>query len=197
MVLFTCLFILAYPLGSINFSILLFRFLGRGDPRSSFSKNPGATNVYRQLGLGWAALVLFLDMGRAAGLAAAGLLTAPVAWLPLLSAPLILGNRFPLFHQFRGGKGVANFLGFTAVLAPEAAVIACLAWVIFYKISKAPFIGSFFMISILGLGLLARCGPGVPSLAGTIITLGLIFQAHRGNISEWKKKRGRKADETA
>ncbi|HOO41495.1 MAG TPA: glycerol-3-phosphate acyltransferase, partial [Syntrophales bacterium] len=54
----------AYLAGSVNFAIILFAVLGKGDPRSGFSGNAGATNVRRQAGLGWAALVLLLDLIR-------------------------------------------------------------------------------------------------------------------------------------
>jgi glycerol-3-phosphate acyltransferase PlsY len=59
-----------YVAGSIHFSIVLFKALGKDDPRERFSGNAGATNVYRQAGLAWAALVLLLDMARARALAA-------------------------------------------------------------------------------------------------------------------------------
>ncbi|MFH1138610.1 MAG: glycerol-3-phosphate acyltransferase [Pseudomonadota bacterium] len=189
MTLFFPLALLAYTAGSINFSILVFHLLGKGDPRDRFSKNPGATNVYRQLGLGWAALVLALDLGRAAALSAMGMLLVPTAWLPLLAFPLLLGNRYPLFHGFKGGKGVANFLGFCAVPAPAAALAACLAWVTAYKIAKQPFIGSFFMIVVLSAGLLRRTGTSPTAAAGTALCLGLIAWGHRGNVAEWRTRR--------
>ena len=63
----------AYLAGSVNFSILLFRILGREDPRRQFSGNAGVTNVYRQAGLLWAAVVLLLDIGRAFGVCWAAL----------------------------------------------------------------------------------------------------------------------------
>jgi glycerol-3-phosphate acyltransferase PlsY len=55
----------AYLAGSINFAILLFRLLGKDDPRTRFSGNAGVTNVYRQAGWPLAAMVLVLDVGRA------------------------------------------------------------------------------------------------------------------------------------
>ena len=55
----------AYLAGSVIFAILFFKIAGRADPRSSFSGNAGTTNVYRQAGMPWAALVFALDIGRA------------------------------------------------------------------------------------------------------------------------------------
>ena len=109
---------LAYLAGSVNFSIVLFRLLGRDDPRTRFSTNPGVTNVYRQAGRLWALLVLLLDLGRASALACISLRLLPPAFLPWCALFLLLGNMYPLFHGFKGGKGVANYLGFTLVPAP-------------------------------------------------------------------------------
>ena len=65
--------LLAYFAGSINFAIIILSLLGKEDPRTRFSGNAGTTNVCRQAGKGWAAIVLILDAGRAVGLAALAL----------------------------------------------------------------------------------------------------------------------------
>jgi glycerol-3-phosphate acyltransferase PlsY len=93
----------AYLAGSINFSILLFNVVGKEDPRQTFSGNPGATNVYRQAGIGWAAAVLLLDMGRAMGVAYLGVALASPDWVPWMGLALIVGNRYPCFLGFGGG----------------------------------------------------------------------------------------------
>lgn len=174
---------LAYAVGSVNFSILLFKLLGRGDPRSRFSGNPGTSNVTRQLGYGWGAVVLILDVGRAAGVAflAGALLQehALVAWTGLA---LLLGNRYPLFHGFKGGKGVATYLGFAASVAPLFALLSCLVWVVVYAIVRTPFIGSFFMVAVAGIGIVEHYRCGATALAGTILTLAMIMHAHLPNV---------------
>ena len=116
------LFLTAYVAGSVNVAILVFRLTGREDPRRHGSGNPGATNVYRQAGLGWAAAVLALDMGRAMAVALLAVALLPASAVSWVGLGLILGNRFPCFHRFRGGKGVANYLGFTLVIVPLWAV---------------------------------------------------------------------------
>ena len=70
---------------------------------------------------GWAAVVLLLDVGRAVGLAALALALLPFALVPWVGLALVAGNRFPCFHGFRGGKGVASYLGFTIPIAPWGA----------------------------------------------------------------------------
>lgn len=175
---------LAYLAGSVNFSIVLFRLLGRDDPRTRFSTNPGVTNVYRQAGRLWALLVLLLDLGRASALACISLRLLPPAFLPWCALFLLLGNMYPLFHGFKGGKGVANYLGFTLVPAPWFAAAAAAVWLLFFKITRQPFFGSFGMIVALSLGLAWRAGFDILSVLGALVNTGLIVYAHRGNLED-------------
>ncbi len=176
-----------YLAASVNFSILLFKALGKGDPRDRFSGNPGVTNVTRQIGRGWGLVVLLLDMSRAAAIALFGARLLPAPLVPLLGVILVLGNQRPLFHGFRGGKGVASYLGFSAIVSPYAAGVSCLAWVVAYGIFRQPFIGSFFMIAALGLGTLVHYSWAWPTVLGVVLTTGLIFQAHKTNIAAYRK----------
>ena len=181
--------ILAYLAGSINFSILLSRILGEEDPRKVFSGNAGVVNVYRQAGLQMAALVWLLDMGRAIGVALACIYLLSAALAPIGGLALILGNRFPCFHQFRGGKGVANYLGFTTIIAPVAAGISALAWLATFALFRIPFIGSFVMVFILGLGTLLACNFDPLSTAAVLATVALIYYGHQRNVVEQIQKR--------
>jgi len=189
MIRFIILFIFAYVAGSLNFSILLFNILGKEDPRDKFSGNPGATNVYRQAGIFWAIVVLFLDMSRAVGVALISCYTLSQEYVPLIGFGLILGNRFPCFHGFKGGKGVANYLGFTTVLAPIAAFIAGCVWLVVYAFIRIPFISSFFMVCILASGTLISYNSKPPAMIGVLITAIFIFISHRQNIVEYIKSR--------
>jgi glycerol-3-phosphate acyltransferase PlsY len=180
--------IFAYLAGSVNFSVLLFKFLGKKDPRNEFSGNPGVINVYRQAGLLMASLVWLLDLGRAIGVALACiyLLVEPLA--PIGGLALILGNRFPCFHQFRGGKGVANYLGFTTPLAPFAAGISALAWLAAFAIFRIPFVGSFVMVFILGAGTLFVCNFDPLATTAVLTTVVLIYYGHKRNVVEQIQK---------
>jgi glycerol-3-phosphate acyltransferase PlsY len=174
--------LLAYFAGSVNFAIIILGLLGHEDPRTKFSGNAGTTNVYRQAGKGWAAVVLLLDAGRAVGLAALALWGLPAVLVPWVGTALVAGNRFPCFHRFQGGKGVASFLGFTIPISPWGALLSCLAWVVVYGIVRIPFIASFFMILILGGATAWASDPRAASIAGTAVTVLLIFLNHRKNI---------------
>lgn len=179
-----------YAAGSVNFSIILFRLLGRGDPRLRFSGNPGTANVTRQIGYVWGAVVLLLDVGRAACVALlAGALLRDHGLVAWAGFALLLGNRYPLFHGFKGGKGVATYLGFAAGIAPLFAVLACTAWVVVYAAVRTPFIGSFFMVTVAGIGIMEHFRWGVTALAGTALTLAMILRAHLPNIRAYRAAR--------
>ncbi len=174
----------AYAAGSINFAILLFKLIKKGDPRELHSGNAGTTNVYRQAGIFWAAVVLLMDVGRAAGIAVLSSLWLPVEFVAWAGFALVLGNRYPCFHGFRGGKGVANFLGFSAFITPVAAAVACGAWVLVYAIVRRPFIASFFMIASCAIGLVAE-GDYLPAaIAGSTVSALFIIYNHKKNIQE-------------
>lgn len=181
---FVWLFAAAYVAGSVNFSILAFRFTGRDDPRHHGSGNPGATNVYRQAGIGWAVSVLLLDVGRAIVVALAAKALLPFWQVPWVGLGLILGNRFPCFHRFQGGKGVANYLGFTAVLTPGWAVLGGLAWGAAHLLWRTPFLSSFAMVLVLTAGTLLVQGGGWRGGVGAVATALLIVACHHRNIRE-------------
>ncbi len=177
----------AYLLGSVNFAILLLKILGLADPRTVFSGNAGATNVYRLAGRRWAAVVLLLDVGRAAGLALAAERCLSPEAVPWVGLALVAGNRFPLFHRFRGGKGVAAFLGFALPLAPVAAAASCGLWVILYRKVRLSFVASFGMVAVLTAGLVLRFPLLPAAVAGTAGTALLVLLNHRVNWRRWRQ----------
>lgn len=136
--IFVVALILGYLLGSIPFGLLLTRAAGRGDVRDIGSGNIGATNVLRTGSKGLAAATLLLDMLKgtvavfAAGfLATSGFNLSPmVAYYCALAAGLgaFLGHLYPLWLKFKGGKGVATYIGVLLGLAPLLAAIFCFVW---------------------------------------------------------------------
>ncbi|MBW1897676.1 MAG: glycerol-3-phosphate acyltransferase [Deltaproteobacteria bacterium] len=182
------LLIFTYIASSVNFSIVLFKILGKEDPRNKFSGNAGATNVYRQAGFFWAALILLLDMGRAMLISFVSLHFLDYQYATFPGFALILGNRFPCFHQFRGGKGVANYLGFTLILAPISTLIASLAWLLVFLLFRVPFISSFVMILILGAGTVQLFSDHLAAMAAALATVAFILINHKQNLIEFREK---------
>ncbi len=184
-----CVFGAAYLAGSVNFAILFFKIAGRADPRLSFSGNAGTTNVYRLAGMPWAALVFALDIGRAMAVAVLAGYFLDAERLTWAGFFLVLGNSFPCFHGFRGGKGVANYLGFTVLTVPVAALSAAWIWVLVYWLKRMPFIASFFMVAALSAGHVVSSGGDRLAAAGAAATFALIVFNHRKNIREHRRER--------
>jgi acyl phosphate:glycerol-3-phosphate acyltransferase len=122
--------ILAYLLGSIPFGMVITRAMGLGDLRNIGSGNIGATNVLRtgNKTAAFATLVLDAAKGAAAVLIARYTLGEDAAQLAGLAA--FLGHLFPIWLGFKGGKGVATFLGILLALAWPVGLAACAAWAI-------------------------------------------------------------------
>jgi glycerol-3-phosphate acyltransferase PlsY len=174
----------AYLAGSINFSILLLKILGKEDPRNQYSGNPGVTNVFRQHGLLLAAAVLLLDIGRAVLVALTAVFFWIDAWVPWAGFGLVLGNHLPCFHGFKGGKGVANYLGFCVILLPLGTGAAVIAYLFTIAIVRIPFVASFAMLAVLTAAGLSRWEHTLFGLAAIILIAIAIVWFHRNNISK-------------
>ncbi|WP_113912404.1 glycerol-3-phosphate 1-O-acyltransferase PlsY [Roseovarius dicentrarchi] len=120
--------IIGYLMGSIPSGMILARVLGLGDLRSIGSGNIGATNVLRTGSKGAAAGTLLLDAAKGAMpvLLAGWLAGEDAAQLAALAA--FLGHCFPIWLGFRGGKGVATFLGVALALAWPVGLLCCATW---------------------------------------------------------------------
>lgn len=131
---------LSYLLGSVPFGLLVTRAMGLGDLRQIGSGNIGATNVLRTGNKAAAAATLLLDGGKgaAAVLAARAVVGPDAAQVAALAA--FLGHLYPVWLRFRGGKGVATFLGTLLALAFPAGLAACATWLataLAFRISSA------------------------------------------------------------
>jgi glycerol-3-phosphate acyltransferase PlsY len=120
---------LGYLLGSIPFGLLLTRAAGLGDVRTIGSGNIGATNVLRTGHRGLAAATLLLDAAK--GAAAALIANHYFGQVPAMLAGLgaFLGHVFPLWLKFKGGKGVATYLGVLLAIAWQAAAVFAALWI--------------------------------------------------------------------
>lgn len=180
------LLVLAYLAGSVQAAVLVSRWAGAPDPRRNHSGNPGATNVYRTAGPGWAALVLLLDVGRAGVVGWLARSCVPAALVPAVGVALLLGNFLPIFHGFRGGKGVASLLGFVLGAGAHAAVaLALAAWVVGRLLTGQVFLGSVPMVAVLAAGLGLESG-GFGGWAGSFLMGVAVIWRHRANLARWR-----------
>jgi glycerol-3-phosphate acyltransferase PlsY len=140
----TLIIFAAYLLGSVSFAIVVSRVLALPDPRSYGSKNPGATNVLRSGSRAAAVLTLLGDAAKgwlAVWLASKIAGTPPAAGLvaPLAGLAAFAGHLFPVFHRFRGGKGVATAAGVLLGFDPWLGLATITTWIVvvlFFRISS-------------------------------------------------------------
>lgn len=172
--------IFGYILGSIPFGLVLTRFAGLGDVRSIGSGNIGATNVLRTGNKKLAAATLILD-------ALKGTVAVLIAWRFGEAAAIaagfgaFIGHLFPVWIGFKGGKGVATYLGILIGLAWPSALVFIAAWIITALLTRYSSLSALVASLIVPIVLYVR---GDLAIAGlfAIMTL-IIFIKHHANIS--------------
>ena len=126
----------AYLLGAVPFGIVITRGLGLGDLRQIGSGNIGATNVLRT-GNRWAALMtLLLDAGKGGIAVVIARQFGPSDAEQLAALAAFLGHLFPIWLGFRGGKGVATFLGTLILLAWPVGLASCATWLVTFALTR-------------------------------------------------------------
>jgi len=173
-------FVIGYLLGSIPFGLILTRLAGTQDLRSIGSGNIGATNVLRTGRKGLAAGTLILDMlkGTAAVLIA-GFYDGPNAAM-LAAFGAFLGHLFPIWLKFRGGKGVATYIGVLIGLFWPAAIVFCLVWLLTAFTTRYSSLSAFVAGVVTPIFLWWFGQPALAALS-VVLTL-LMFYKHHENI---------------
>jgi acyl phosphate:glycerol-3-phosphate acyltransferase len=168
-----------YLLGSIPFGLVLARLAGLGDLRQIGSGNIGATNVLRAGGKGVAALTLILDAAKGT---AAVLLAARFGEPAALAVGLgaFLGHVFPAWLGFKGGKGVATYLGVLIGLYWPAALVFAATWLAVAFVTRY---SSLAALTAVVASVLALAAMGEWRLAALFLLLGgLLYARHAENI---------------
>ena len=131
----TALILIAYLVGSINSAIILSKVLKLPDPRTQGSKNPGATNMLRIGGKKIAAFVLLIDVWKGLSpILLAYSYTSSSLELSIIALSAFLGHVYPVFYSFKGGKGVATFIGGLIGINPLVGISFILIWLFVAKV---------------------------------------------------------------
>jgi glycerol-3-phosphate acyltransferase PlsY len=171
----------AYIVGSVNLTILISRVFGIKGLQEAGSKNPGVTNLFRIAGAKAALPVLLLELAKAFLAFSPSHLLHASEIRPLLLIPFVLGNLFPIFHKFEGGKGVAAVVG--GLLAVDSTIMF---------LGGAVFIGVFVLFRRVSLSSLSMAlsypafiyvfhGKGL-LINVAIVLAAILFFTHRSNI---------------
>ncbi|HEY6124697.1 MAG TPA: glycerol-3-phosphate 1-O-acyltransferase PlsY [Steroidobacteraceae bacterium] len=186
--------LLAYLLGSIVGSLVVGRLWGGVDIRTSGSGNAGATNALRTQGAAFATWVIIIDVAKGwiaaallPGLVLPGIAPSPpelAAWLPPACAlAAILGHVFPVWHGFRGGKGVATLVGAFAGIDLLLLVPLFVSWLAVVTVSGYVGLASITASFAIPVYLLLRDGPVMtPVLGFALACAALVVYTHRANV---------------
>ncbi|MCG7573950.1 glycerol-3-phosphate 1-O-acyltransferase PlsY [Phaeobacter sp. CNT1-3] len=177
--------LIGYLLGSIPFGMVLAAVMGLGNLRSIGSGNIGATNVLRTGNKLAAALTLILDGGKAAVAVLLARAFAGEDAAQLAGLMAFFGHCFPVWLKFKGGKGVATFLGLLLALAWPVGIAACLTWLATAVIARISSL-SALVAAATSTFWMVMLGYGHMIVMGAALTL-LIFWTHRANIARLRK----------
>lgn len=187
---------LGYAFGSIPFGLILTRLAGLGDVRDIGSRSIGATNVLRTGNKKIAALTLLFDMLKGTAAVLVGMvLAAPLAqafggqssglllvlvipWIAGLGA--IVGHLFPVWLGFKGGKGVATYIGVLAAAYWPAALVFCVSWLVIAAVTRYSSLASLTATFLTFIHFMIVGGHLVVAIVAVISAL--IFLKHRENI---------------
>ena len=186
--------IIAYFLGSINFSVIFSRKFAGFDVRDKGSKNAGTTNVLRTVGKKAAFFTLICDMLKGV-LAVVIAIIASKIWketnglvlMYLAGLFAIIGHTFPIFFEFRGGKGVATALGVLLMLNIKIGIICLIFALILIAITRIVSIGSILAAILFPILILFVEGSKNfgSILISILITLFILYN-HRENLKRIK-----------
>jgi len=172
--------VFGYLLGSVPFGLVMARLFGLGNLRDIGSGNIGATNVLRTGNKLAAFLTLILDSGKGAIAVFVARSLAPEDAVQLAALAAFLGHCFPVYIAFKGGKGVATFLGVLLAISFPIGLAACATWLVTAVITR---ISSLSALVAAGTSALWAYFLDQPQLVGLCLGLAvLIFYRHSANI---------------
>ncbi len=182
MLINSLLIIVAYLIGSISGAIITTKLMALPDPRTQGSGNPGATNVLRHGGKKAALFTLLIDIlkGIIAVLIVKLIVTTPIV-LAAAALAVFLGHLYPIFFQFKGGKGVATAFAALLILAWPVALAALFTWIIMaliFRYSSLSAITAAIITPIYMFWLI----PNWEYTLVSIIICGFLIWRHRSNI---------------
>jgi acyl phosphate:glycerol-3-phosphate acyltransferase len=188
--------LISYLLGSLLGSLVLGRAKGV-DIREQGSGNAGGTNALRTQGWAFALGVVVIDVGKA--LLAVGLLpgldlpfvgvdpSLDRGWLEVVCATaVVVGHVYPVWYEFRGGKGAATLIGAVAVLAPAALVPILLSWLACVALSGYVGLGTMVATATLPVYFAFARPLSLPLLVFGVVMAAFVVYTHRSNIERMR-----------
>ncbi len=177
------LVVASYLMGSLSSAVLVCRALGKGDPRAVGSGNPGATNVLRAYGKAAAVATLIGDIAKGVVpvLVARHLELGPVV-VGGCACAAFLGHLFPVFFGFRGGKGVATYIGVLLAMSPWLGLGFIATWLSTIALTRYSSLAA--LVATLATPVIAlSLGLPLPFTGASLVMGAAIFYRHHANIA--------------
>ncbi|MCF2904737.1 glycerol-3-phosphate 1-O-acyltransferase PlsY [Octadecabacter sp. CECT 8868] len=171
---------IGYLVGSIPFGMILARVMGLGNLRDIGSGNIGATNVLRTGSKKAALLTLLLDGGKGAVVVILAHKLAAIDAAQVAALSVMIGHCFPVWLGFRGGKGVATFLGLLYALAWPVGIAACLTWLATAAVFRYSSLAALVAAASTLVWSIVLDEPQIFIMCSCLMAL--IFWRHAGNI---------------
>jgi len=176
------LIIISYLIGSLSSAIIVCKLMGLPDPRSEGSGNPGATNVLRFGGKKAAAITLAGDMLKGLiPVLAAKYFDISVLGVALVGFAAFIGHLYPVFFQFKGGKGVATMLGVMFGFSWWIGLATAGTWLFMAKIVKISSLSALVATALAPVYVWIWLD-NIATIGATVVMTIILFWRHRSNI---------------
>ena len=174
--------VLAYLLGSISFGMIVAKLAGGPNLREVGSKNTGATNVLRVMGLKVGLIVFVLDILKALIACIIGRFWLGLNGAMLAGLAVVIGHNWPCFFQFKGGKGVASTLAVMLLTFPIPAIICYVVAIVLIATTKYVSLGSITLAALFAILVIATNWANWLVILWVLIIAGLLIWRHHANI---------------
>ncbi len=194
MVAYIIMVLIAYAIGSINFSVLISRKMAGFDVREKGSGNAGSTNVLRTVGKKAAALTLVCDILKGVVAVLISLVVGKIAkdcsqaiLVEISALAVVLGHTFPIFFEFRGGKGVATSLGLILIINWKIGLICLVFALALMAITRMVSLGSISAAVLFAVLTIFIRESYIVDFEASFIIFGILLAAfviynHRSNL---------------
>lgn len=179
--------VIAYLLGSISFGMIVAKLKGGPNLREVGSKNTGATNVLRVMGVKTGLIVFVLDILKALIACIIGRVWMGLNGAMVAGLAVVIGHNWPCFFQFKGGKGVASTLAVMLMTFPVPAVICYIVAIVLISTTKYVSLGSITLAALFALLVIATNWANWLVIVWVLIIAGLLIWRHHANIGRLLK----------
>ena len=178
---------IAYLLGSISFGMIVAKLKGGPNLREVGSKNTGATNVLRVMGVKTGLIVFVLDILKALIACIIGRVWMGLNGAMIAGLAVVIGHNWPCFFQFKGGKGVASTLAVMLMTFPVPAIICYIVAIVLIATTRYVSLGSITLAALFAVMVIATNWANWLVILWVIAISGLLIWRHHANIGRLLK----------